>query len=915
MSSDFDTSADLDVFLLQNRWTRFFSDDIEREFVRFRHGGPTGTIAGIGTITLIVFIEAVSRPTTLTLTILAITVASAVVVGALLVATAVYGRRSAVHALTAAHRMEQLSIATAIVIGALSAGASPQRGKEKCDHSYAGDPHCQFSVDSAVTAMAIASILLAPRLPFAAGVNGFIVVVAIVADIFGSTHYTAVDYTIAVLLYVAWAAALTLVAHGTETTARSHFAHVLALHHAEATLVTSNVNVEIILGASLPAQLLDPTVVRLADMTHESGDATVGITDIHGFAQWSTGVLIVTVVKVLHGLLTLSDMGLREHRDVERVVTYGDSYVVCANLLSPVTDHAVAVLEFAKWQSQRLCAFADHLESPFALRQSVCTGALCGGVAGRSSLHYVLAGNAMDQAERELLLCDAGQRSVPSPQGSVLAAGGGAGQQRDGEVPAWRRSAPPGVLQSENPYGLSIWLTFHSAVAQQLMCDVTTQNDAVARTTAAVPAIVVTAYVAVLSIEFASDDPRRHHDRAVMPFTLLIVALVLFYFNLGARLRATPLPVALTTVAVVSAFLATGVALVFVDCVFVKPKLGYIIMAGLPHARRLPLVAQIILLAIMGVLPVSYYRLVTSPYDSHGAGSVIVVIAVSLAMFAFRYVTVKAEATSIQARLVAATAVVDSTQRVGEQSAMLVGLIPPHALAFVPRSFVADLPDPTFHQMFDGLSVLQLQLAFDFLQPDASAMENINAVWCDVAATLDAVADGLLEVVQTSGDRFLVAGPFEHERSDVLSHRAAQLVVTLLRQFAQVWSGRCGFTAVATAGSAFSTLLGASLLSFRLFGAAVRESDALLAAAPRPVDDKHCCVAFAADSFCRQERNFERPAQRVVGDASMSQAVLPEADKPSPTSDANCTESTAFGDASQWRARGVGSAAVRCIRL
>jgi hypothetical protein len=134
-----------------------------------------------------------------------------------------------------------------------------------------------------------------------------------------------------------------------------------------------------------------------------------------------------------------------------------------------------------------------------------------------------------------------------------------------------------------------------------------------------------------------------------------------------------------------------------------------------------------------------------------------------------------------------------------------------------------------------------------------------------------------------------------------------------------VWRGRCGFTAVATAGCAVSTLLGASLLSFRLFGGAVRESNALLAAAPRPLDDKHRCVAFAADSFCRQERNFEREGSHDVVDASMSQTVLPlTRHEPVPSNEVDVVsviEDTAFGKAALWRVRGVGSAAVRRVRL
>jgi hypothetical protein len=104
-------------------------------------------------------------------------------------------------------------------------------------------------------------------------------------------------------------------------------------------------------------------------------------------------------------------------------------------------------------------------------------------------------------------------------------------------------------------------------------------------------------------------------------------------------------------------------------------------------------------------------------------------------------------------------------------------------------------------------------------------------------------------------------------------------------------------------------------MTFRFFGPAVRESNAILAAAPAAT---LAPLAFASASFRQQHGNFgvaARPPRRdPAASFEMSLAVAAESTHHD-THAAVSSETANFGVASNWRIRGVGVTRVSTIKV
>ena len=114
-----------------------------------------------------------------------------------------------------------------------------------------------------------------------------------------------------------------------------------------------------------------------------------------------------------------------------------------------------------------------------------------------------------------------------------------------------------------------------------------------------------------------------------------------------------------------------------------------------------------------------------------------------------------------------------------------------------------------------------------------------------------------------------------------------------------------------------AALLGEPAMTFRLFGAAVRESNAILAAAPVPLrESANAC--FATDSFRRLERNYRVPRAASGGteNAEMSSAVpVAKATPPASVEQDDGGSRAAFGEPSMWRVRGIGVASISVVDI
>jgi hypothetical protein len=177
---------------------------------------------------------------------------------------------------------------------------------------------------------------------------------------------------------------------------------------------------------------------------------------------------------------------------------------------------------------------------------------------------------------------------------------------------------------------------------------------------------------------------------------------------------------------------------------------------------------------------------------------------------------------------------------------------------------------------------------------------------------------GVLELVEATGDTFIVAGPY-NRATDEGYHAAARAIVALIRQLNVRLGGSRAFVAVATAGSACGALLGASKLTYRMFGGVIRESSALLEAAPR-VPGLHRNVAFASETFRRQYSSpavLSFPRMHRNGSANMSIAVTQDESMRSRSASPGKLEPDCitFTGRLLWRVKGVGAAVVSTIVL
>jgi hypothetical protein len=359
------------------------------------------------------------------------------------------------------------------------------------------------------------------------------------------------------------------------------------------------------------------------------------------------------------------------------------------------------------------------------------------------------------------------------------------------------------------------------------------------------------------------------------------------------------------------------VALFFSNSPWAAPHLYVGAYGATTMFARLPWLAQLTLqLLCLAVPTIAFAHLGTFPMlDAWPITALVIVVIVVYV----RYTWSRAMCEQFSAALLAQSAVLATLGKAEHQHALLAGVLPAHAIAIAKGRIAAGV-EQGYVREFHGLSVLQVVTRGD------------GAV--DVAAVLATVNSGnLLEMVQTMGDTYLIAGPFKNGVDDVTMHSTAICAVQLLMALCpQCDADGMGFTAFATAGPAFAALLGAANMNFRLFGAAVRENVALLAASPQsdaPAGTPGC-VAFCTEGFRRQHANYAPVStKRFDAEPGMSialggrSAVFGASDA-RPRSPASATASSAspsrhsddvFSEPSLWRVRGVGVASVRAVRL
>jgi hypothetical protein len=933
------TGSERNADIVGTVWLKFAHPVVEEDFLRFiMRGRNVHLLICIGVIATYDVGRMLLAPTNYLIAFHAaqfVIAAAALALFAVVVVLPARGARalSVLADLGLAQRAEAVSYLFVNVAGFIACIGIPYESVVGCqvDHG-ADDDRCHyFSISVPVGIMVMATLWFRPR------VNKSVVCCGIAAAGFfvgqvAVDVYSAFDYAAAVLLLLTALVVVTIEAVGSERRQRRHFVNHVRMIRAEEKLAAMMAHTKDILRSAMPPELLNDDMT-LAATTHRSDCATVGMSDIYDFAQWSCGLLVEDVVLNLHMLLTMCDVGAIEH-GVVRAMTYGDCYVVCANLIVVSDGHAQAVSQFEEWLITACTETWDGTGAPLAIRASVCTGPLAGQIAGEASLRYVVSGAALDAARAAV--AEAGPSCVvaavldvePSRAIAVTSPKAGETAKPTAEISVVKPWSPD-EDNSGASAGLefsSLWLTFDApATREEFALFIAETEVAVARFAAVTPPCVFGAYVLVMLLEMASSDPRRHHVGG-SPMWGLVVATVIGLLVLGLRLAAAPVHVA-ALYAATALSLATGmVSLIFTECVFAQPHWHVGLLLGVPGIfLRLPWLAQTALQFTTVLVPIAVY--ITQYYPHRYRVVYWNFIAGGFTLCAFvaaRYFYSRALCLQYVAARGAAVAVRAAASKADHQERLLLGLLPPHTVPHANANALQTLGEPNYVENWSGLSALQLSVRAWRSQRGLPAM---TEVWRCVAAALDDGA-GDLEMAQSTGDTFLVAGPFvKRGAATVAEHdgttlRAARRAVVLVRELARALHGVCSFTAVLTSGSGCGALLGASLLSFRLLGPMVRQSNALLAAAPHTVAKS---VAFASAEFCQQHQNFVAPTRDA--DAGMSMALHPSAASESDAADSLVAspttaaadvarhDATTFGEGARWRVRGVGVAVVHQIVL
>jgi hypothetical protein len=908
------SAASTDAFELQRevhlpgaleggRWLTFPSAAAEADFARFN--------AGSGPLTVVVVTIHLLYALTLAVTAIdavALALSAAMLVWGLLwlagvIVFVICGDTKSLRGQTnVARRLSMLNMVSITVVYGIYAAAAPRNTATQCaQRGFGDDSRCRMRSATAVIAvMPAVAFVWRPHLR-AAVVIPPIIAAAFFLGALADGRYALLDLVAMLVVAAALTAVLTVEAHGRERAQREQFREQVRLDGARNDEARLKDECRDVLRAALPPQLLsdDDALTALA---HRSAAASVAACDIYDFAQWSCGMLVTEVVLQLHVLLTLSAAGARMH-DAVCAMTFGDCCVVCAGLIDASGDHEERVAEFAEWL---VGAAADVAALP--VRVGTCSGPLVGGVAGRASLRYFVAGPALEAAQHALRAgvagdiiraeaCDAASTSsqVVAKQGNVSTGGAAAAAAEPLHLLEARDEQPDCSPAEFSSCGLAFG---DEAVNAEYDVFVAAQEADIGRFTAAVPPALFGAYLVVLGLEHLHADPRRHHSNNGLAVAGLAVAFLLAAAAAGGRAFGLSGRVPYGAFyATTAAALALGcVSLMFTGCTIASVASPTVFSLAMPALfPRLRWYWQVAIVCVTVLLPSYLWVLLLAPPYTTLVEKVTYLQNIPV-IFGLHFFYTRVRCRQFAAHRVAGLMVLAAERQGAQQQALLCGLLPRHVLDVAAPA--GDAAAPSYMQLWQQLSVVQIALHSS--DAAAAVFPALLDLWRDLPDVVAATGAGVLDIVEATGDTLVVAGPLGRGSNDQARLHAAACIVALLGRVADMLPKSVTFTAVATAGSAASSLVGASLLTYRLYGAAVRECHALLAAAPRAP----LTVAFASHGFRQQHCNYAAlppPPQDL--DAAMSAAV-PAAVSPSPpTRSAN---DGVFGPAALWRVRAVG---------
>lgn len=143
------------------------------------------------------------------------------------------------------------------------------------------------------------------------------------------------------------------------------------------------------------AQRLKTSTERIAD---EYESASILFADVAGFTPMSADMQPVELVTLLDEVFSDFDV-MVEERDLEKIKTIGDAYMVASGVPVPRDDHAHAICDLALAMQEHVGTrqFQGHR---LTFRIGINSGPVVAGIIGRRKFSYDLWGDAVNTASR-----------------------------------------------------------------------------------------------------------------------------------------------------------------------------------------------------------------------------------------------------------------------------------------------------------------------------------------------------------------------------------------------------------------------------------------------------------------------------------------------------------------------------------
>jgi adenylate cyclase len=156
---------------------------------------------------------------------------------------------------------------------------------------------------------------------------------------------------------------------------------------------------ERLLRNALPDSVVDRLKMSDEVIADHIDELSVLFVDIVGFTPLAATMTPPQLVRLLNDVFTVLDE-LTYARELEKVKTIGDAYMVVAGAPVPRTNHAEAIADLALDIRGRLAELGERTGYPLSYRIGISSGSAVAGVIGRRRFAYDLWGHTVNMAAR-----------------------------------------------------------------------------------------------------------------------------------------------------------------------------------------------------------------------------------------------------------------------------------------------------------------------------------------------------------------------------------------------------------------------------------------------------------------------------------------------------------------------------------